>query len=97
MSGDVSKYILNPCGWFDVDYVEIGAADTFGFTEFIVLEKGSVKRKYLPERICRPIEQVCTTLPGTDCPAWECSACGELFEEGARYCSSCGAKVVAHD
>ena len=49
------------------------------------------------ERTCRPIEMICETLPGTECPAWKCSECGELFEEGARYCSQCGAKVVGHD
>lgn len=45
------------------------------------------------ERTCRPIE-TSKCLSGTDCPAWLCSECGELFEEGARFCSNCGCKVV---
>jgi Lar family restriction alleviation protein len=45
------------------------------------------------ERSCKPSEpQKC--LSGTDCPAWKCSECDELFELGASYCSNCGAKVV---
>ena len=33
-------------------------------------------------------------LHGTDCPAEKCSVCGELFEEGANYCSWCGRRVI---
>ena len=33
-------------------------------------------------------------LSGTDCPAEKCSACGELFEEGADFCSHCGRMVI---
>lgn len=33
-------------------------------------------------------------LSGTDCPAEQCSACGELFEEGANFCSWCGRRVI---
>jgi hypothetical protein len=47
-----------------------------------------------PERTCRPKEWL-SFLSGTDCPAWECSECGELFEAYANYCSNCGAKVVS--
>lgn len=36
-------------------------------------------------------------LPGTDCPAEECSACGELFEEGANFCSWCGRVVYRNN
>jgi rubrerythrin len=46
-----------------------------------------------PERTCRPKEWL-SFLSGTDCPAWECSECGDLFEAYANYCSNCGAKVV---
>lgn len=45
------------------------------------------------ERTCKGIETN-KELSGTDCPAWLCSECGELFEAGAKYCSQCGAKVV---
>lgn len=45
------------------------------------------------ERTCKGID-VNDELHGTDCPAWMCSECGELFEAGAKYCSQCGAKVV---
>lgn len=50
--------------------------------------------RYIKERTCRPIAPIYTTLPGTDCPAWECSECGGLFEAGALFCSQCGARVV---
>lgn len=33
-------------------------------------------------------------LSGTDCPASLCPVCGELFEEGAHFCSNCGAKMA---
>lgn len=36
-------------------------------------------------------------LSGTDCPAEKCSACGELFEEGSKFCSSCGRLVIRND
>lgn len=58
------------------------------------LEMVLAERGYVKQRTCRPIKNAYTYLPATDCPAWECSECGELFEEGARYCSQCGAKVV---
>ena len=45
------------------------------------------------ERTCIPKDPN-DELPGTDCPAWECSVCGELFEQGAKFCSQCGAKVL---
>jgi Lar family restriction alleviation protein len=45
------------------------------------------------ERTCKPTEPE-RCLDGTDCPAWLCSECGELFELGANFCSNCGAKVV---
>ena len=45
------------------------------------------------ERTCKGID-VNEELSGTDCPAWMCSECGELFEAGAKYCSQCGAKVI---
>ena len=48
------------------------------------------------ERTCKPIESN-TCLSGTDCPAWKCSECGELFEMGVNYCSNCGARVVNDD
>ena len=44
------------------------------------------------ERTCKPTEPA-RCLDGTDCPAWLCSECGELFELGANFCSNCGAKV----
>lgn len=47
----------------------------------------------LGNRICKPIETT-RCLHGTDCPAWLCSECGELFEEGTNFCSNCGAKVI---
>jgi hypothetical protein len=34
------------------------------------------------------------TLPGSDCPAEKCSVCGELFEEGSRFCSWCGRMII---
>lgn len=53
---------------------------------------------YTPERTCFGLEpnwpKVPDELPGTDCPAWQCSECNELFEKGANYCSRCGAKVI---
>ena len=33
-------------------------------------------------------------LDGSDCPAEKCSVCGELFEEGACFCSNCGRLMV---
>ena len=90
MSDYVSKYVLNPCGWFGADYVEIGAADTFGFTEFIVLEKGGVKRKYRPEHTC--------TMTREGKRLWFCSHCGSYYKRNSKYpyeyCPRCGAKVV---
>lgn len=64
------------------------------FTDFSTEQEAIDAWNTRAERTCRPIEMICETLPGTDCPAWKCSECGELFEEGARYCSQCGAKVV---
>lgn len=46
------------------------------------------------ERTCRPTEPE-RFLDGTDCPAWLCSECGELFELGTNFFSNCGAKVVS--
>lgn len=96
MSDYVGKYVLNPCGWLDADYVEIGAADTFGFTEFIVLEKGKVKRKYLPERTCT-FEPESFGLLGQ----YKCSSCKDTVHVASlkvlkrlHYCPNCGAKVV---
>ena len=51
------------------------------------------KRQLAYVHTCRP-KYTGKNLPGTDCPAWECSSCGELFEASASYCSQCGAKVV---
>lgn len=48
---------------------------------------------YWKIRLCEPIE-TSLNLSGTDCPAEKCSVCDELFEEGSRYCSNCGAKVM---
>lgn len=45
------------------------------------------------ERTCMPTESG-RCLHGTDCPAWLCSECGELFEQGTNFCSNCGAKVI---
>lgn len=47
----------------------------------------------LTKRTCKPTESE-RCLHGTDCPAWLCSECGELFELGTNFCSNCGAKVV---
>ena len=47
------------------------------------------------ERTCKPIDSE-RCLPGTDCPAWLCSECGELFERETNFCSNCGAKVVGN-
>lgn len=55
--------------------------------ELYELKKANIKR------CCLPIITN-DNLPGTDCPAWLCPLCGDLFEEGANYCSNCGAKVV---
>lgn len=44
------------------------------------------------ERTCVPFDAE-TNLSGTDCPAWICSECSQLFEAGAKYCSNCGARV----
>jgi hypothetical protein len=46
------------------------------------------------QRTCRPKDTWYSFLSDTDCLAWECSECGELFEAHANYCSNCGAKVV---
>lgn len=51
------------------------------------------RRRYIPERTCKPTESE-RCLHGTDCPAWLCSECGELFELGTNFCSNCGAKVI---
>jgi len=45
------------------------------------------------ERTCKGIDTF-EELSGTDCPAWKCSECGELFEIYGHYCTNCGAKVV---
>lgn len=34
------------------------------------------------------------TLDGTDCPAEQCSVCGELIEEGVNFCSNCGRMFI---
>lgn len=34
-------------------------------------------------------------IHGTDCPAWECGHCGELFENGGKYCTQCEYKITA--
>lgn len=49
---------------------------------------------FRPERTCKAYNTH-KCLSGTDCPASLCSECNELFEEGAKYCSNCGAKVVS--
>lgn len=46
------------------------------------------------ENTCHPKDKG-EHLSGTDCPAWECSKCGELFEAGANFCSNCGARVIS--
>lgn len=46
------------------------------------------------ENICHPKDKG-EHLSGTDCPAWECSECGELFEAGVNFCSNCGARVIS--
>lgn len=46
------------------------------------------------ESTCHPKDK-CEHLSGTDCPAWECSECGELFEAGVNFCSNCGARVIS--
>lgn len=48
---------------------------------------------YLVYELTIPIN-VSAELHGTDCPAEKCSACGELFEEGANFCSWCGRRVI---
>lgn len=50
--------------------------------------------RYERVRECFPSENG-ECLSGTDCPAWTCSECGELFEIFAKYCMNCGRKVVS--
>ena len=47
-------------------------------------------------KICIPTDTG-SELHGTDCPAWKCSVCGDLFEADTNYCSQCGAKVVLNE
>lgn len=63
------------------------AADT------IISLRDRLQAAELGSGICKPTEPA-RCLDGTDCPAWLCSECGELFELGANFCSNCGAKVV---
>ena len=91
----MSRHMLNPCGWFGADYIEIGSADMFGFTEFIVLEKGPVRRKYLPERTCQ-MESVWGTnaLQCSECCSYVSTWDAECEIGKINYCPTCGAKVV---
>lgn len=46
-----------------------------------------------PERTCR----LTPRYDGGEVAAYECSACWSAVPNGARYCSSCGAKAVDDD
>ena len=79
---------------YDLNYHPSEAGDGMGGVDWDKVESVEIECDvYVKERTCKPTEPE-RCLDGTDCPAWLCSECGELFELGAKFCSNCGAKVV---
>ena len=99
----LSEIISDLAQWHDWDYciitrgefmyiVSIGE-DQAALLADNIYELAEVIAYDAEKQFCHPIDTN-EELHGTDCPAWKCSVCNELFEEGVSYCSQCGAKVV---
>lgn len=86
------KHMLGPWDWAGAEFITIGPPDEFGFVEFIVLEKGTVKREYRPVMECSPVPVDVSYCED----ATACSACGKVDNDLSwyDYCPWCGAKVM---